>query len=69
MHSYLAAWFLLLEKHITGIGTVDGDVAHGARLVFRGLVMRRPLRSLHRETMALQAHQVDLAHAQKARIG
>ena len=45
---------------------MNGCVAHGARLVFRGLIVSRASRSLHRECVALQAQQVYLAYPQEA---
>ncbi len=39
-------------------------MAHRARLILCCLVMRRTLRPLHRERVALQAQQVHLAHSQ-----
>ena len=44
-------------------------MAHGAGLIFLGLVMRRPGRSQSREGMALQTEQVDLADPQQTWIG
>jgi hypothetical protein len=43
-------------------------VAHGARLIFLRLVVCRPDRPQTRKAMALQAQQIDLAHAQETRI-
>ena len=48
---------------------MDRCVAHGARLVLSGLIMGRSGGTLSRICVALQAEQVDLAHAQVARIG
>src|SRR5689334_2952198 len=47
---------------------MDGNVAHGARLVLGCLVMRGAIRTLRRKCMALQAQQVDLAYAQETRV-
>ena len=58
-----------LEKYVAEVGTVNGPMAHGARLVLLRLVMRRPDRSLRGEGVALQAEQVDLADPQQPRIG
>ena len=44
-------------------------VAHGAGLIFLRLIVRGPGRSLGRESVALQAEQIDLAHAQQPRVG
>ena len=44
-------------------------MAHRAGLILGGLVVRRTLRALYREGVALQAHQVHLAHPQEARVG
>lgn len=47
---------------------MDLGMAHRARLIFRCLVMSRPLGPLHREGVTLQAQQVYLADSQVARI-
>lgn len=47
---------------------MDGDVTHRASLVLHRLVVRRSLRSLCREAVTLQAHQIDLADPQEPRI-
>lgn len=47
---------------------MDGHVTHGARLVLGCLVVRRPLRALRGERMALQAQKVDLTHPQQTWI-
>jgi hypothetical protein len=44
-------------------------VAHRARLIFGGLVMGRSRGPLNGKCVALQAQQINLAHAQVARIG
>ncbi len=47
---------------------MDRCVAHGARLVLGGLVMRRSRGPLSGECVTLQAQQIHLAHAQETRI-
>jgi hypothetical protein len=47
---------------------VDGCVAHCASLILGCLVMRRAIRTLRGERVALQAQQVDLADPKQARI-
>ncbi len=44
-------------------------MAHRARLILGGLVMRRSRGSLHGKCVTLQAQQVHLAHPQVTRIG
>ena len=44
-------------------------VAHGAGLVLRGLIVRRPRWPLSREGMALQAEHVHRHHFEQPRIG
>lgn len=48
---------------------MDRCVAHGACLVFGGLIMGRSGGTLNRERVALEAEKVHLAHAQVAGIG
>ena len=44
-------------------------VAHRARLILCGLIMRRARGPLRRERMTLQAQEIDLAYPQIARVG
>jgi len=57
------------EKHVARVGPMYRCVAHGACLVFGGLVVVGPGGPLRREGMTLQAQQVHLAHPQEARVG
>ena len=64
---------LRLEEDLAEVGSVNKGVAHGAGLVLLRLVVGRPDRRLrrrvaHRQSVALQAQQIDLADAQQARI-
>jgi len=65
---FIAAVSSLEEREID-IGAVDRRVAHGASLVFLRLVMSRTDRAQRWRRVTLQAEQVDLAHAQHARVG
>ena len=47
--------FPLLEKDIAEVGAVNRHVAHGASLIFDGLVVGGSGRPLSRESVALQA--------------
>jgi len=48
---------------------MDRCVAHCARLIFGGLIVGRPRRTLSRKCVTLQAQQIHLAHAQVTWIG
>src|SRR5208337_299276 len=62
-------WILLsLHECRVQIGAMNGCVAHGAGLIFLGLVVRRSQWAQRRSAVTLQAQQVDLGHAQEARI-
>jgi len=63
-----------LEEDLAEIGAVNKRMAHGAGLVFLGLVVgwtdgRLRGHVAHGQRVALQAEQVDLAHSQQARVG
>ena len=58
-----------LEKHVAEIRAMYGGVAHGARLIFRRLVVRGACGPLGRECVTLQTEQVDEAYPQHAWIG
>src|SRR5260370_35983687 len=57
------------EKHVACIGPMDRRVAHGARLIFGGLIVGRSRRSLSRKCVTLQTQQLHLAYAQATWIG
>lgn len=61
--------YLLSKEHVACVRSVNGSVAHGARLIFGGLVVTRTCRPLGRERVALQAQQVHLTHTQVTRVG
>src|SRR5438270_9902129 len=51
------------------VGAVNRRVTQRARLILLRLVVGRANGRLRRERMALQTHQIYLAHAQETRIG
>src|ERR1035441_3455129 len=55
----------LLEEDVTSVRAVNGNVAHGARLIFIGLVVQRQER---REPVALNAQIVNVVAGQEPRI-
>src|SRR6516162_9704351 len=63
----------LPEEHRTEVGSVNLRVAHGARLILGGLIVRRALRltrrAVHVRRMAAETQEVDVIHLQQARIG
>lgn len=58
-----------LHEYLAQIGAMDGRVAQNAGLILLGLVVRRPQGAKRRSAVTLQTQQVDLGHAQEARIG
>ena len=55
----------LLEEDVTSVRAVNGNVAHGARLIFSGLVVQGQER---REPVALNAQIVNVVAGQEPRI-
>lgn len=58
-----------LHEYLAQIGAMDGRVAQNAGLILLRLVVRRPQGAKRRSAVTLQTQQVDLGHAQEARIG
>src|SRR5277367_2944042 len=70
--SRIASPFLRCEVHVARVRAVYGGVAHGARLVFAGLVVEGrhgPSGGVHGQRVAFETEQVDLAALQKPRVG